>query len=274
MDLDVIKQRLEALSKPASNKGGNNDKSLFWKPSVGKQTIRIVPSKFNKSTPFSELYFHYGIGKPVMISPINWGEKDPIVEFAKQLRKTDNPENWKLAKKLEPKVRYFAPVVVRGMEGEGVKLWQFGKELYSAFLQMAMDDEVGDYTDIVNGRDIKLNTEGPEVTGTPYNRTTASPSMKNTAASEDASQVEKWLEDQVNAIDVFKRVSFEEMKEALQSWLTPEAEEGSIVDDEKEPEITEAPKTNYSLNTSTAAVKQSKLDKFDSLFEEEDDLPF
>ena len=274
MDLDVIKQRLEALSKPASNKGGNNDKSLFWKPSVGKQTVRIMPSKFNKSTPFSELYFHYGIGKPVMISPTNWGEKDPIVEFAKQLRKTDNPENWKLAKKLEPKVRYFAPVVVRGMENEGVKLWQFGKELYSAFLQMAMDDEVGIYTDIVNGRDFKLNTEGPEVTGTPYNRTTASPSMKTSPASDDASQVEKWLEDQVNPIDVFKRISFEDMKEALQSWLTPEAEEGSIVDDEKEPKIESAPKTNYSLNTSITAVKQSKLDKFDSLFEEENDLPF
>ena len=274
MDLDVIKQRLEALSKPASNKGRNNDKSLFWKPSVGKQTIRIMPSKFDKETPFSELYFHYGIGKPVMISPTNWGEKDPIVEFAKQLRKTDNPENWKLAKKLEPKVRYFAPVVVRGMESEGVKLWQFGKELYFTFLQMAMDDEVGIYTDIVNGRDFKLNTEGPEVTGTPYNRTTASPSMKTSPASDDASQVEKWLEDQVNPIDVFKRIPFEEMKEALQSWLTPEVEEGSIVDDEKEPEIESAPKTNYSLNTSITAVKQSKLDKFDSLFEEENDLPF
>ena len=272
MDLDVIKQRLEALSKPAS-KSNNNDKSLFWKPSVGKQTVRIVPSKFNKATPFSELYFHYGIGKPVMISPINWGEKDPIVEFAKQLRKTDNPENWKLAKKIEPKVRYFAPVVVRGQEDQGVKLWQFGKELYSSFLQMAMDEEVGDYTDIVSGRDIKLNTEGPELTGTPYNRTTASPSMKNTAASEDASQVETWLEDQVNPIDVFKRVSFEEMKEALQSWLTPEdsAGEGDIIDDEKEDEV---PQTNYSLNTSANAVKQSKLDKFDSLFEEDDDLPF
>jgi hypothetical protein len=274
MDLDVIKQRLEALSKPASNKGRNNDKSLFWKPSVGKQTIRIMPSKFDKETPFSELYFHYGIGKPVMISPTNWGEKDPIVEFAKQLRKTDNPENWKLAKKLEPKVRYFAPVVVRGMESEGVKLWQFGKELYFTFLQMAMDDEVGIYTDIVNGRDFKLNTEGPEVTGTPYNRTTASPSMRTSPASDDASQVEKWLEDQVNPIDVFKRISFEEMKEALQSWLTPEAEEGSIVDDEKELVIESAPKTNYSLNTSITAVKQSKLDKFDSLFEEENDLPF
>ena len=69
MDLDVIKQRLEALSKPASNKGGNNEKSLFWKPSVGKQTIRIVPSKFNSKTPFSEFilelkiikYWHYNM---------------------------------------------------------------------------------------------------------------------------------------------------------------------------------------------------------------------
>ncbi len=48
MDLDVIKQRLEALQKPTSN--NNNGKSLFWKPSVGKQTVRIVPSKFNKAT--------------------------------------------------------------------------------------------------------------------------------------------------------------------------------------------------------------------------------
>ena len=80
MDLDVIKQRLEALQKPASN-NSNNGKSLFWKPSVGKQTVRIMPSKFNQASPFSELYFHYGIGKPVMISPVNFDEKDPLVEL-------------------------------------------------------------------------------------------------------------------------------------------------------------------------------------------------
>jgi hypothetical protein len=65
------------------------------------------------------------------------------------------------------------------------------------------------------------------------------------------------------------------MKLALQNWLNPEAAEGEIIDDEKE--VEEAPKTNYSINTSNAAVKQSKLDKFDSLFDEDstsDDLPF
>jgi hypothetical protein len=48
------------------------------------------------------------------------------------------------------------------------------------------------------------------------------------------------LENQVNPKDVFKRVSFEEMKEALQEWLSPEdeAEEGDIIDDEKEEEVT------------------------------------
>ena len=274
MDLDVIKQRLEALQKPTSN-NNNNGKSLFWKPSVGKQTVRIVPSKFNKATPFSELYFHYGIGKPVMISPINFDEKDPLVEFAKKLRQTDQPENWKLAKKLEPKVRYFAPVIVRGMEDEGVKIWQFGKELYSSFLSMAMDEEVGDFTDVVAGRDIKLTTEGPEMTGTKYNRTVASPSMKQTPLDADASKVESWLSNQVDPQGVFKQVPYDEMKSALESWLSPEdaAQEGDIIDDEKE---VPTPQTNYSLNTSTDNVKQTKLDKFDSLFDDDssNDLPF
>jgi hypothetical protein len=63
------------------------------------------------------------------------------------------------------------------------------------------------------------------------------------------------------------------MKEALESFLTPEdgAQEGDIIDEDKN----EAPKTNYSMNTSKENVKQTKLDKFDSLFEDEgsDDLP-
>ena len=138
---------------------------------------------------------------------------------------------------------------------------------------MAVDEEVGDYTDVMEGRDIKLTTVGPESTGTPYNKTTIAPSMKNSPLGE-AEQIRLWKENQPNPKDLFKPFSFDEMKIALQNWLNPQAEEGEIIDDEKE--VAEAPKTNYSMNTSTAAVKQSKLDKFDSLFDEEesDDLPF
>ena len=280
MDLDVIKQRLSALEKTGNTNNGER-KQLFWKPEVGKQTIRIVPSKFNPKMPFTEMLFYYGIGTNVMPSRANYSDdsgealKDPIIEFTKQLRQTSESENWKLAKKLDPKVRYFAPIIVRGMEDEGVKIWQFGKELYETFLNLAVDDEVGDYTDVASGRDIKLTTVGPEVTGTKYNRTTASPSMKVTPLSEDASQVENWMQDQVNPKDLFKNriVEYDQTKQYLASWLSPEgsAQEGDIIDEDKTPT-----ENNYSLNTSNTQVKQTKLDKFDSLFDEDkdNDLPF
>ena len=272
MDLNQIKQRLDSLQAKSNPNQGGNGKSLFWKPSVGKQTVRVVPNKYNKANPFTEVFFYYGIGNKTMISPLNFGEKDPIAEFAKQLRQTSDKDNWRLAKKLDAKMRIFAPVVVRGEESEGVKLWQFGKEIYEAFLQMAADEEVGDFTDVATGRDIKLNTVGPESTGTPYNRTTVSPSMKQSSLSNDAGEVESFLENQKNPLEVFKRYSFDEMKEALQEWLAPdEAEEGDIIDDEKEP-VAVASETNYTLKT--PAKKESKADKFDELFEEDDDLPF
>jgi len=266
-----MKNRLSAMQSKSSGKSGEK-KSVFWKPSVGKQIVRVVPSKYNKLNPFTEMYFHYGIGKNTMVSPINWGEKDPIVEFAKQLRQTSDKENWRLAKKVEPKMRIFVPVIVRGEEAEGVKLWQFGKELYMDFLNLADNEDVGDFTDVSIGRDITLTTVGPEVTGTNYNKTTIMPKVKETPLAASKDEVNALLENQPNPMEVFKRYSFEDMKAALQEWLTPEEpEEGSIIDDEKEEEA--APVTTgkaYSIKT-PASAQVSKADKFDALFEDEDD---
>jgi len=271
-----MRNRLSAMQSKQSGKGGGEKKSVFWKPSVGKQVIRVVPSKYNKKNPFTEMYFHYGIGKNTMVSPINWGEKDPIVEFTKQLRTTSDKENWRLAKKLDPKMRIFVPVIVRGEEAEGVKLWQFGKELYMDFLNLADNEDVGDFTDVMSGRDITLTTVGPEVTGTNYNKTTIMPKVKETLLADDKAAITSLLENQPNPMEVFKKYSYDEMKQALQEWLTPEDEyeEGAIIDDEKEEEVIEKPSKTYSIKT---PVKEqvSKADKFDALFEEEDDdLPF
>ena len=266
MDLNAIRSKLNSLQQP--NKGGGNDKSLFWKPSIGKQVIRIVPNKFNKQNPFTEVYFHYGIGERTMISPINFGEKDPIVEFAKQLRTTSDKENWRLAKKLDPKMRVFVPIIIRGEEGEGVKLWQFGKNTYLDFLSLADDDDIGDYTDIHQGRDITVDTVGPDVTGTAYNKSSVRVKTKQTPLG-DANQIQKWLEEQKNPTEVFKRHSYGDMKNHLQTFLSPEdPQEGEIID---EGESNDLPfnkgdsQTNYALKT-PPTTKQSKVDKFDQLF--------
>ena len=276
MNLDAIKKKLESMQK-TSNGGSNNNSSNVkrFKPTVGKQTVRVVPFKYNKEFPFTEMRFYYGIGsKKVIASPLNWGEKDPIAEFAKQLRGTNDKENWRLAKKLDPKTRIYAPVIVRGEESEGVQLWEFGKEIYEAFLQMAADEEVGDFSDIMSGRDIKLVTVGPESTGTAYNKTSIAPSMKTSALSEDSKLIEKWLEEQENPKDLYKPLPFDTIKQALQEWLNPEIdEEETVASVEKELEETAPAKSNYSLSTKPAA-KKSKADAFDDLFDDDEDSPF
>ena len=280
MDLNAIKQKLDSLNKQSNYKKGSG-KNLFWKPSVGKQVVRVVPNKYNKDFPFTEMMFYYGIGQRVMASPKNWNEKDPIVEFTKQLRSTNDKENWRLAKKLDAKTRIFAPVVVRGEESEGVRLWQFGKEVYQEFLNMAADEEIGDYTDIAQGRDIKLTTVGPEVTGTPYNKTSIGPSLKTSPISKDKDEVNKFLEDQPDPMKIFKRYTFDEVKASLQEFLSPEDQEseGDII---KEPAVAfdgDSKGGNYSLDTN---AKKSKSEQFDDLFDnkessnvdDNDDLPF
>lgn len=274
MDLNAIKSKLANLQSKTGGSNRKDFKDIYWKPEVGKQTIRIVPSKFDKKNPFKELFIHYGIDKPVMISPTNFGEKDPIVEFAKQLRQTSDKENWSLAGKLNPKMRVFVPVIVRGEEEKGVRLWQFGKEIYMELLSMAEDDDIGDYTDIAAGRDMTIET----TKGNPYNKTTVRARTKQTPLHEDAETVKTWLDDQPNPTDAFKRYTFEEMKEALQNWLAPESKEDAIIDDEKETveeevgdlpwEKEEKPAKNYSLDVKP---KTNKAAKFDELFSDDED---
>jgi len=271
----MLKQKLDTLQQKTPAGGQKRDYSLtFWRPTVGKQQIRIVPSAINSNNPFTELKFYYGITNKVMLSPETWGEKDPIALFANKLREEYSKENYLLAKKLDAKTRIFAPVIVRGEEDKGVRLWQFGKLIYEELLSLAVDDEIGDYTDIVSGRDLTIETVGPESTGTQYNKSSVRVRLKETQLSEDAALVEKWTSDQPDPTKEFKQFSFDEMKSALEKWLEPESN-----DDEGEtalPVAASTQKSNFSLDTSN--TKKNKADDFDSLFDSKegktDDLPF
>ena len=276
MDLSMLKQKLDTLQQKQPQ-GQKRDYSLtFWRPTVGKQQIRIVPSAINSNNPFTELKFYYGITNKVMVSPLNFGEKDPIALFASKLREEYNKENYVLAKKLDAKTRIFAPVIVRGEEDKGVRLWQFGKLVYEELLSLAVDEEIGDYTDVSSGRDLTVETVGPESTGTQYNKSSVRVRLKTTPLSSDASKVETWLKDQPEPVKLFKRFTFDEMKSALEKWLSPEVEEeGSISSEPAEDFDNDKPASKFSLDTSN--VKATKADKFDALFDndkEVDDLPF
>jgi len=263
MDLNAIKGKLASLQTQKQG-GQKRDMSLIlWKPTVGKHSVRIVPALWDKTNPFKEVFVHYGIGNRTMISLINFGEKDPIVEFAKTLASSGDKENWMMSRKLEPKMRVFVPVVVRGEEEKGVRLWEFGKQIYAELLSLADDPDIGDYTDPIQGRDITIETTGPETNGTSFNQSKVRVRTKTTPLSESAAEVEKWLNNQPDVFSIFKKYSYDEMKESLLSWLNPEdaAEEAA-------PTATETPKptaspASFTLNTKP---KASIDDEFDELF--------
>jgi hypothetical protein len=223
---------------------------------------------FNKQNPFKEVYMHYGINNRTMISLSNFNEKDPIVEFAQGLRKSSERDNWQLAKKLEPKMRVFAPVIVRGEEDKGVRLWEFGKQVYMDLLSIAEDEDVGDYSDPITGRDITVETAGKETTGLMYNTSTVRVRTKSTPLSDDADKVKLWLETQPDPLGQFKRYSYDEMKEALLKHLNPEEElkeQADAVEAKPQGDLPwEKPaQGQYTLNTTKPSVDSAIDDLFD-----------
>jgi len=280
MDIQALKQRLNTLQSKNTGKKEKIDYSkVYWKPKEeGKYQIRIVPSKLDPQNPFKEVFVHYVISKFPIFALTNWGEKDPVVEFVSQLRKTNDKENWQLAKKIEPKMRVYAPVIVRGEEEKGVRLWEFGKEIYMQLLGIAEDEDYGDYTDISEGRDFTVDVVKGDVGGRQGLKSSIRIKPKTTALSTDAALIQAFLKEQPTLLEIQRKMTYDGLKEVLQNWLSPEEpEEGAIIDDEDTPDVEEvsAPAKAYTLKQ-PLAPKASKADQFDSLFTDEDDndLPF
>ena len=229
MNLDEIRKRMDRLQNKSNGKSGGEFRKNFWKPPSGeKSVVRIVPYKHNKDVPFTELYFYFGIGKPRMMSLSNFDESDPILEFASQLRKSNEPDNVELAKKLYPKMRIFAPVLVRGEEDKGVRFWEFGKMVYTELLGVMMDEDYGDITDIAQGRDITVEVIPAAETGKMYNTTTVRVKPVQTPLADSAEKAESFLENQKNVTELFNKYSFDEMKESLQKYSAPSEETETV----------------------------------------------
>ena len=122
IDMDKMK------SKMASLKGdGSNRKDLFWRPQDGEQTIRIVPT--SDGDPFKDYWFHYNLGtNPGFLSPKkNFGDDCPLDNFVRELFNEGTEDSIKMAKNLMARQRFFSPVIVRGEEDKGVRIWGYGK---------------------------------------------------------------------------------------------------------------------------------------------------
>jgi hypothetical protein len=197
---------------------------------------------------------------------MSFGRPDPIVEFAEKLKRTGDTDDWKAGKKMEPKLRTFVPVIVRGKESEGVKFWGFGKTVYQDILGYIADPDYGDITDPNTGRDIVLDVMSAEESNASYPTTTIRVKPATSKLADTPEQIQQLLNAQKEITELYQELSYAELKSVLENWLNPSAAVGSdeIVDE------LEAPKPKAIVST----PKQSDISADLGGTQEIGDLPW
>lgn len=264
IDRSKIQDKLDNLRN--KNSTANN----IWKPDEGHQTIRIVPYRYQMDFPFLELRFHYELPGPNYLSPMSFEDedgigteelverRDPIAEFAEEMRRNKGQEGYEMWKTLFPKRRTFAPVVVRGEEEKGVRFWGFGKTIFENLLEKFADPDWGDLSDPNEGRDIKLRYIPRAQSDTQFPQTKINVSPKKTPLAESEDQLQTFFNTQSRITDVFDVPTEDELQEALEDYLEGQDSE----DDEEEPATTET-----SLEEEEEATDSEDFEQeFDEMF--------
>ena len=255
IDLNKMRQKHSALT----NKGGNTNNETFWKPEEGINNIRIVCPK--NGDPFRDYLFHYRMGadgNTTMISPRTFGRTDPIAEFGNQLWNEGTDESKEMARKFFPRMRVFAPVVVRGEEEKGVRLWGFSKTTYEALLRLVIDPEYGDITDVHTGTDIRVDYG--KKAGQMYPTTEIRPMRKTSALADSDDAINGLLETVPNFGELFPETTYDQAHQLLQETLN------AGVEDTSDGSTRYASSTTETKNTATDTNAVTNIDQaFDEL---------
>jgi len=213
INFDAIRKRLENLS------GNSKKSSSSWKPKEGEDhTVRLLSFPSNDGQPFKELWFYYNIGNnPGILTPNQFGKPDPFQELITKLRNEGTKESYELAKKLYPKMRCYAPVIVRGEEDKGVQLWAFGKQVYQSLLGIMIDEDYGDITDVENGRDVKIKCFKPQ--GKKYSETEVMPRGKSSQLSTNTATAKTWIANIPDVGTLYELKSYDELSKIINDWI-------------------------------------------------------
>ena len=250
IDLEAIRKRVAELS------GVKKTSSIqLWKPSLGEHKVRCLPWKNSPDgQPFAERWFYYIGENAGILAPNQFGKPDPINDLIRKLYSSGKPDDRVLAKKLQPKMRCYAPVVVRGEEDKGVQVWAFGKLVYQRMLGFFLDEEVGDILSPTEGFDLKVSiTKQP---GKQFNDTTVDPARRPSKLHEDSKQVESWLNSIPNLDDMYRLKSTQEIEAVLNNWLN-----GGTTEDTSTLSTSRGPTPVDALDDLVAEVKANAPEK-------------
>jgi len=266
IDFEAIRRKLDKLS------GNNSRRDTMWRPTEGEEaTVRLLSFQDNDGQPFQERWFYYNIGNnPGLLAPYQFGNPDPIQELINKLRDEGSKESYELAKKLYPKMRCYAPVVVRGEEDKGVRIWAFGKTVYQSLLNIMLDEDYGDITDTSDGRDIKVVcTKAP---GRQWATTEVRPRGKQSVLCEDNNRAKEWLDNIPNLEDMYEEKSYDALSKIVNDWLNGDEDTSSDFGTTRNDSTSTSTKSSGSSSSANTSV-EGKFKSLDDAFADlEDDF--
>ena len=219
INLDLMRKKLNT-----SKNNGKVEDNTKWRPSEGDQTVRILPT--TDGDPFKEFHFHYNVGRnPGILCPKrNHGEECPICDFASKLWRegveNNDDTSKREAKKLFARKRYYSPIVVRGEESKGVRVWAYGKTAYETLLSYVLDPDYGDITHAETGTDIVLNYHIPGTPGS-FPKTSLKPRRRpSVLCDDDVADCDELINSIPEIETLFQRHSTSEVQALLDDYLS------------------------------------------------------
>ena len=224
IDFNKMKQKQSALQG-----NGNSTQNAFWKPQDGDQSIRIVCPE--DGDPFKQFYFHYNLGKNpgFLCSKKMHGKDCPVCNFAwstyNDAKAAGDTETLKFCKTLFAKERFFSPVVVRGAEDQGIKLWGYGKTAYGELIGLVTNPDYGDITDTDGGTDLTINYGKPP--GAQFPVTKITPRRRPSALMGNSDDTIRIMDSMPSFVENFNSKTTEEIDTILSEFLNAESSDST-----------------------------------------------
>ena len=153
------------------------------------------------------------------------GEDCPVCNFAwstyNDAKKAGDTETLKFCKTLFAKERFFSPVVVRGEEDQGVKLWGYGKTAYGELIGLVTNPDYGDITDVDGGTDLTINYGKPP--GAQFPVTKITPRRRPSALAETSEDAVRIMDSMPSFTENFNTKTTQEIETMLADFLNAEA---------------------------------------------------
>jgi len=265
VDIAAIREKLKMISEGRSKSGGGMN---AWRPEIGEYKIRCLPwPDAEAGQPFHERAFYY-FGDNRLLAPFQFSARDPVKEMRDKLFSTKKEDDKTLAKRLLPKVRAYIPVIVRGKESEGVKIWSVGKEIHARLLGFFCDSDIGDFLDLQDGYDLKVTIS--RAPGKKFNDTSVDASRKPSVAMSSKKEIDDLLKQIPRLDDIYKQKPYDECKRMLDQWINDGAPGDQGYGTERgEKQDDEATKSDKSASEAKPANKSQKtLDELENMFKD------